>query len=60
MRLLWLPFSAWPEIECRVEVWRLTRRKQPLAKGSQLGIWGGGGGDVTHVTTFEAMEKPGK
>lgn len=55
VRLSGLPFSAWPEIECAVEVWQLTRRKQPLAKGSQLGIWGVGGADVTHVTTFEAM-----
>lgn len=54
MRLLGLPFSAWPETERGVKVWQLTGRKRLLAKGSQLG------GDVTPVTTSEAKQKPGK
>lgn len=62
VRLLRLPFSTRPETECGGEVWPLARRNQPLTRRSQLGIWWGGVGDFTHVTTtFEAMqEKPGK
>lgn len=59
VRLLWLSFSTWPEIERGVEVWQLARRNQPLTRGSRPGIWAGG--DFTHVATFGAtQEKLGK